>query len=181
MIMQRPQSGFGLLEVILVTALVLVAGAIVFAVFESARPSSQASTEVTKLSTLATNLKGAYGINHDYSGLSVESVIDNHQLLPDMINTTTTAKSQWGAVELTPAAINGNINRGFQIVYRDVPTNACLKFVLGAAPLFPSGIAVGTGTSINVLKTDHTVDMTLAVPACSPTDSDSVDVVFVGQ
>ena len=183
MSLPRRQSGFGLLEIILVIALVVVAASLAFVIFSSANPSAQSNTEATKLTTLASSIKGVYGINHDYSGVSNTTVIRGHMVPNDMTpaGNTTDINSLWGAVEVTPTSINGNANRGFQVVYRAVPVDACLKFVLGVAPYFPEGVAVGTGTSVSVLDTRHKVNMTIAIPACQPDGAQDVDVVFIGQ
>lgn len=174
----RRVSGFGLLEIILVIALVIVAGAITFAMFESARPSSQVSSEVSKISTLATNLKAAYGINHDYSGLTLAGAIQSLQVPQDMVASPTTAKSLWGAVDLAPTTVSGVANHGFLITLHSVPPEACLKLVQGAAPLFPDGVGVN---GVDMLKPDHTVDTAAAVAACSPADNSPLDVGFIGR
>lgn len=63
----RHRRGFGLLEVILVFALLIGAGVAVFDVFRSAQASAEATDTNERLNTLAANARATFG--HDYSPL----------------------------------------------------------------------------------------------------------------
>ena len=68
----RRDHGFGLLEVILVFAIVIGAAAVVFSVFQSAKPTSDAANEVSNYATIVGNLKTTYGIHRVYTGITPE-------------------------------------------------------------------------------------------------------------
>jgi type II secretory pathway pseudopilin PulG len=62
--------GFGLLEIILVFALIIGASAIVFTVYTSAQSSADATHEAERLEAIAASLTGSsLGIQHNYSPL----------------------------------------------------------------------------------------------------------------
>lgn len=164
--------GFGLLEVILVFALVIGAAAVVFSVFQSAKPSADASNEGSNLSTIATNIKSTYGINHNYTGLDNTSAIAAKIIPSSMASGTSTVTSQWGAV--TVAA--GTPTTEFTITYAGVPTETCAKFVTGVAGFFPDGITVG-GTT--VLDTNGKLDPAALATNCNA--AAPVDIVFTGR
>lgn len=62
-------GGFGLLEIILVFALVAIAGAITFTVYKSASASSMADDEAQRMLVLGANLSSVFGAQHDYLAL----------------------------------------------------------------------------------------------------------------
>lgn len=140
-IKKRVTKGFGLLEVILVFAIVIGAAAVVFTVFQSAKPSADASNEASNLTTLATNLKSTYGINHDFSGVSNANAILAKAVPAPMVSGTNIV-SQWGAVTVAPVAAD---KTEYTITYAGVPTDTCAKFVSGVAGFFPTAIGTTAG------------------------------------
>jgi type II secretory pathway pseudopilin PulG len=145
-IKKRNTKGFGLLEVILVFAIVIGAAAVVFTVFQSAKPSADASNEASNLSTIATNLKSTFGINHDYSGVTNTTAIAAKAIPTSMVSGTAGVQSEWGPVTLTGVAQTATTPSTYNIVYADVPSDTCAKFVTGVSGFFPN-ITVGTGTA----------------------------------
>lgn len=166
---KRASKGFGLLEVILVFAIVIGAAAVVFTVFQSAKPSADASNEASNLTTIATNLKSTYGINHDYTGLTNATAI-SAKVIPSSLTDGTNVNSQWGSVTVAP----GTPTSTFTITYAAVPTDTCAKFVSGVAGFFQD-VKVGGAT----VFTSGKPDQSLIISKCAA--SAPVDVIFTGR
>lgn len=132
--------GFGLLEVILVFAIVIGAAAVVFSIFQSAQPSADAANEASVLTTLVANTRQAYGGNY---AVIVQSDVIKAQAAPaSMVSGGTGLVSQWGTV--TVGRAGGADPHHFWVTYANVPTDVCTKLVSGVAAYFPAGIKVGT-------------------------------------
>lgn len=164
----RARAGFGLLEVILVFVLVIAAAAVTFVMFESARPSADVNTATANLSSLTSNIKGAYGIGHSYQGLSATGLIQNKLVPTAMVNGTSLQNFWSGGVLVNDSGASDRYQH-FIITYEGVPANACLKFALGAAPYF-SDVSVATSTSgpfTVVRQANGTISTSGAVSGCS--------------
>lgn len=178
---KRAAKGFGLLEVILVFAIVIGAAAVVFTVFQSAKPSADASNEGSNISTIATNLKSTFGVNHDYSGVTNAAAVQAKAVPTSMISGTATApvvQSQWGTVTLTGAAATTTTPSQFTIDYTTVPTDTCAKLVSGVQGFFDSVSVGGAPVSANGQPTTSTSIITQCAGASG---ASSVDVRFVGH
>lgn len=130
----RRLSGFGLLEVILVFAIVIGAAGVVFSVFQSAHPSAEAAAEVDDLNTLLGNLRSTWGIQHDYSPLNTNGnaqAIAAHAVPASMIQANTIVNVWGGQVEVVGAY---GENGKFVVVEHGISADACVKFVSGVAP-----------------------------------------------
>ena len=169
----RASKGFGLLEVILVFAIVIGAAAVVFTVFQSAKPSADSSNEASNLTTIATNLKSTYGINHSYTGLTKTTAIAA-KAIPASMTDGTNITSQWGAVDVKA---NTDTSK-FDITYNGVPNDACAKFVSGVAGFFPDGITIG-GASVMSTTNPTQVDNSAVITACGA--AAPVVVIFTGR
>lgn len=167
----RPRAnGFGLLEVILVFALVIAAGALVLSMFGSAQPSSEASRATTNLTVLAGDVKSLYAVGHDYSTISTQNLIDSRLVPADMVNAAGTGlQGEWAdqPVSLRPETAAPSLR--FVIVYEGVPPEACLKFIQGAAPYFEK-VDVGTsptGPGTTVYTTGTPLAQNTLVGVCN--------------
>ena len=140
-------KGFGLLEIILVIALVIAAGAVVFTVFESAQPSSEASHATEDLTVLAADIKGAYAVGHDYAAVDTAALIRNRLVPASMVNSAGTGLvGLWNGQPVTIVPETASPSPRFVIVYEGISAEACVKFIQGAAPYFED-VAVGTSAS----------------------------------
>lgn len=172
-IKQRASKGFGLLEVILVFAIVIGAAAVVFTVFQSAKPSADASNEASNLTTIATNLKSTYGINHSYAGLDITGALAAKAIPASMEvgSPPTSAVSQWGAVDVNEGADSTT----FDINYATVPSDACAKFVSGVAGFF-SDVKIA---DVSVFTDGKPVSADI-ITNCAVTDP-VVSIDFIGK
>jgi type II secretory pathway pseudopilin PulG len=160
-------KGFGLLEMILTFILVIGAGAIVFSMFSSAKPTADASNEVNNVTTLATNLQGTYGISNDYSTISSQGAIDAHAVPSTMIDGANIVNGWGGAVTLAEGANKSH----YTLTYAAVPAEACTKFVTGAAGFFNE---VGVAAAGDVRTQGGAISNALIISGCAGTGPKTV-------
>lgn len=169
----QKRRGFGLLEVILVFAIVIGAAAVVFTVFQSAKPSADASAEVEHAQLIASNVKSAFGTTTTsaYSTLSTALAIKGKTIPTSMVAADgVSANSAWGAVTVDFDGGNGTYGlcttsgHCFDIAFYGVPVDACLKFVTGLVASFPDGVKVG---NINVTPAPYKLDIPTATTQCA--------------
>jgi len=178
----KRSKGFGLLEVILVFAIVIGAAAVVFTVFQSAKPSADASNEGSNVSTIATNLKSTYGISNSYAGMTKANAI-SAKAIPSSMTDGTLITSSWGDVDVKAAGAAAGVcataGRCFDITYNAVPTDTCAKLVQGVAGFFDD-IQVGGASVLD--STTGKPSSTNIVSKCAGTSGAStVDVDFFGH
>lgn len=163
-------KGFGLLEIILVIALVIAAGAVVFTVFGSAQPSSEASHATEDLTVLAADIKSAYAVGHDYAAVNTPGLIKNKLVPASMVNGAGTGLvGLWDgqSVSIVPETASPSLR--FVIVYEGIPADACVKFIQGAAPYFED-VAVGSspgGPGTPVRTASGPIALSTLVSVCS--------------
>lgn len=173
---RHTSKGFGLLEVILVFAIVIGAAAVVFTVFQSAKPSSDAANEVSNATTIATNLSSTFGINHNYSGLGATDdgpAIAGKIIPASMVVDATHARSQWGNL-LVIADVDPTT---YELFYDAVPADACAKFVSGAAGAFNTVYVSNQPVKINGKPNPDPSINIISVCGQNPTSS----VIFMGK
>lgn len=174
----RQGRGFGLLEVILVFAIVIGAAAVVFSVFQSAKPSADVDVEVNHTTTIIGNLRSVFSPQHVYTGLNNTLAIQAKAVPNDMIdpaNPTTGIQSQWGAVTLAPSTCANLTNGRTMLTYAAVPVDACMKYASGIMPAIPNAFVFinNIGTSSNNGK----VNMGALAQACNQ-DANSIMIVL---
>lgn len=182
-------AGFGLLEVILVFAIVIGAAAVVFTVFQSSSDTSEVSEEVSRVGALVGNLQGAYGAQKDFTPLgndgwnkSTQRAIQGGLVPASMIGGTDILKSPWGQAYVggpSPGGQRGSVvqtRNDFEIYYPALPPAACMRFVPAVANLFVRQVTVN-GTFIMV---NGKLDASLLPRACNdPFGSPTVYIVFL--
>lgn len=73
---QRRSRAFGLLEVILVFAIVIGAAAVTFTIFDSSSASANAAALTDEMTLVTANLRASpYGLAHDYTNLTSDSAV----------------------------------------------------------------------------------------------------------
>lgn len=99
--------GFGLLEVILVFALVIGASALVFGVFDSASTKASANREADLLTLVKSNIASLMAGKHDYTGLTTAQAIQGKAIPVAYVNADgVTAHNTYGN-SLTVSAYGG--------------------------------------------------------------------------
>jgi type II secretory pathway pseudopilin PulG len=150
----RKNPGFGLLEVILVFAIVIGAAAVVFSVFQSAQPSAEVDAEINRTTTIIGNLRSVFSPQHVYTGLTNTLAIQAKAVPSDMIDPAhpaTGIQSQWGTVTLGPSTCASISNGCIMLTYASVPAEACMKYASGILPAIPNAYVfinnVGTSSA----------------------------------
>lgn len=152
----RLSHGFGLLEVIVVLALLIGASAIVFTVFKSAEANAETSEAVDQVQQVASNLRGlramSPGSNADGSvyllanapttaGVAIRQMV--FKGMTPVLNTSNpswpTYQGAWGgsSLILTQATMvpGGNAQNDYwALMYTNVDAASCPRFVMGVAP-----------------------------------------------
>lgn len=177
------RAGFGLLETILVFAIVIGAGTIVFSVFRAASAGSNSSEAVDQVKLVISNLQ-SLNVQYRATGQSV------YPMVP-MGNPEGAALRQQVFQGMTPAGVdhNGwpayqgvwggslvsvlpNGTRQWQVQYSNVDADSCPRFVMGVAPmadtiLMNSHISVGGNMNYGTVKTaGGTLDTTMVNTLC---------------
>lgn len=163
--MKRHHSrGFGLLEIILVFAIVIGAGAVTFEVFKSASASAQAADESDRLNAIAASITGsALGIAHNYDpmggaspGMNTTNSAIGGSFLQKYYTSTANGGStnQWGGSVLIgsfpyAASLNQAAGSLFVIQTSNVPQDVCPKLLaaLASNSQFFGVVMTSTGTS----------------------------------
>lgn len=185
----RPFSrrrGFGLLEVIVVFALVIGAAAVVFTVFTSSNGSAEAANQAESMGAVIGNIQSLYP-NHDFTGLNAVVTANPKAFFPpSMIDEAGTPHNAWGPIWLGQYYLNSH---QFDINFNNVPAESCAKFVVGLATGHPDDLKVaGSGEDDiggSVLKADGSgkLDMDQVNYWCSGehTSGPSVGVDIIGH
>jgi type II secretory pathway pseudopilin PulG len=182
----RRSRAFGLLEVILVFAIVIGAAAVTFTVFSSANGSAEAANQAEAMSAVVANIQALHP-NHDYSALTAEVTANPKAIFPaSMLDADGTPHNGWGTIWAGPYYLN---TRQFDINFNNVPAESCAKFVTALAQGHPDDLLVaGSGPDDmggSVLKTDGSgkLDMDKVNYWCSGdnTSGPTVGVDIIGH
>ena len=165
---------FGLLEVILVFAIVIGAAAVMFTVFSSSNGSAQADRVVEETNMIAANIRTSpWGMNHDYSTLP------NGQFIPGIFPASWNQSGQ--AVDPSTGQLAqvgpGFTSQQFNITLNYEPSDgaACTKMISAFAADGYDDIWVAgpgptdTGASVCATTNPCKPDMTKVTAWCSGT------------
>jgi type II secretory pathway pseudopilin PulG len=134
--------GFGLLEIILVFAVLLGAGAVIFGLFESAQTRSEAHTQAENARTAMGNMASTLGAHHDYSALPTgyfgdapTSATAASFFPKSMVQANgSTIQSPWGTVTLNNYRDSFSYglptNSQYVMVFNNVPPDVCPYFLI---------------------------------------------------
>lgn len=181
----RRRRGFGLLEVILVFALVIAAAAGTFAVFQSANASSNASTVTEQVNTVIANLRTSpWGMAHDYTTMPLDALVTARLAPPSMIQNGQ-AVTPYGPILVAPWYQNP---RQFDINFNHIPDlgGECSKVVAAFGNMGLDDILVagsGPNDTGGSVYTNGKLDMSKVAHWCSGlnTSDASVGMDLVGH
>jgi type II secretory pathway pseudopilin PulG len=181
---KRRSRAFGLLEVILVFAIVIGAATVTFTIFSSASGSAEASNQAEAMSAVIGNIQALHPI-HDFSALNAEVTTNPKAIFPaSMLSDDGTPHNAWGDIWTGPYFRNHN---QFDINFNAVPAESCAKFVTALASGHPDDLLVaGSGPDDmggSVLKPDGSLDMDQVNYWCSGenTSGPTVGVDIIGH
>lgn len=175
-------SGFTLLEILLVIGVVAVFGVVVYATLDKVNSANAAKKEVDNLSILRAGIANGYSGQSGYPGLTALVTI-NGKFAPDsMVNAAGTGliNSWGGAITVTPVKFpsSATANNAFQIVYPLVPAKSCNKFVSDVASSF-NRVTIGTTVvKDDSVATTKNLDVAALATQCAV---DGVSVTLVAR
>lgn len=181
--LKRRSRAFGLLEVILVFAIVIGAAAVTFTVFSSANGSAEAADQAEAMSAVIANIQAQHQ-NYDYSALNAEVTANPWAFFPPSMIDGNVPHNAWGPILAGPYFRN---HHQFDLNFNNVPAEACAKFVTALASGHPDDLLVaGSGPDDmggSVLKADGSLDMNQVNYWCSGenTSGPSVGVDIIGH
>lgn len=154
----RPRSsrGFGLLEVILVFAVLAGAGVVVFDQFQSAQARANAHVQAENARTAMGNLQSTLGASHNYSALptgyfgSAPPSSAAATFFPKgMLQADGSIMSPWGSVTLNnyrdSFAYGLASNSQYVMVFNNVPQDECPYFLVDLLNQANGFYSVGVG------------------------------------
>lgn len=141
------QHGFGLLDVILASVLLLGALAGIIVLFNNASLSSNVTETGRAAATMSSEIRGLYRTSSDFTGLDTQQVIDAEIAPANLIvldpggDTIQTPFGGDSTIEI--AAVSGSPE--FTITFSNLRVSACERLSVA-----PSGAAGALGTSYEV-------------------------------
>lgn len=183
--MKYRNSGFSLVELLLVLAIVAALAVAAFVVYPKVQAAREVDQEAKVVSAAAAGIKAMF-TNNDYRNVSVE-VASDAAIFPEYMKTPEgILVNRWGG-EVTVVPSNGagisvnntGVRRYFRIGYYGVPSSICPKLVGALEPYFGTvrvssvnGLSAngGHGEIVkNTLKMDEAVefDPTFVAQKCS--------------
>ena len=140
--------GFGLLEVILVFALLLGGAAVVFSGFTSANASSKATGTVDQVNVIVANLRASsFGLNHDFTNLDTATAVHAGVVPPSMIQADGAPATAYGPILIAQSLISP---RQFDINLNFIPDDGaeCAKVLAAFGQVgFDDILVAGSGPS----------------------------------
>lgn len=165
------QHGFGLLDVILASVLLLGALAGIIVLFNNASLSSNVTETGRAAATMSSEVRGLYRTSSNFDGLDTQKVIDA-EIAPANLIVPGATPSDDGTIQ-TPfggdSAIEIEAVTGepeFTMTFSDLRASACER--LSVAPSNAAG-ALGTSYEVTTIAADVSADP-LPAPDCSGED-----------
>lgn len=128
--LKKRQSGFTLVELGIVVAIVAIIIGIALVVVPSILASTRANAEISELPTVVTKIKRSYANQPDFSLVS-QATIAGLKVFPDSQVSGTNITNRWGGpVTVAPATLVTD-NDAVAITTTQVPTAECLQIGQG--------------------------------------------------
>lgn len=173
---KRRSRAFGLLEVILVFAIVIGAAAVTFTVFSFANGASGASNTADQLNLMAANMRSSpFGLAHNYTGLSTTSAVQA-QIIPPGLIVNGVPTTAYGPIQVAPWYQSSN---QFDININGVPQEGaeCTKLLTALGNAGYDDVIVGdsspTFTQGKSIMPNGKLDMTQVTYWCSGANTPS--------
>lgn len=179
------KKGFGLLEVILVFAIVIGAAAVTFTVFSSSNASAEAANQTEAMNVVVANIRALHP-NHDYSDLYDTAQANPEAYFPtSMIGADGVPHTPWSPILVGPYYKN---SRQFDVNQNFVPNDgaACAKYISAMGTVGFDEILVGGSSPTDLggsVLTNGKLDMDKVNHWCSGdnTSDQTVGMDLIGH
>lgn len=177
------QSGFSLIELLLVLAIIAALAVAAFIIYPRVQSGRNATYENQVLSSAQAGVKALFTTNN-YANLSA-TVAGQAEIFPNAMKMSDgTIQNQWGGVvavgPTTAAGATSSVvpARYFSFVYPNVPTDVCIRLAGAAVSNYgtvrvdaANGGAIGSGTVVQDLysSTQVALDEAAIATACQGT------------
>ena len=178
---KKGSKGFTLVEILLVVGFISLAGIGIYTVYAKVQQSNAALTEGKNLSTIRAGVKNLFGSSSNYANVA-NSVLNDARVTPDSMRAVPYVagdnninNSFGGVVKVTPVALGGGVNNGFDVDFPKVPGGVCANLVTGSGTAWDQ-ITVNAV----VVKTFGTGTLNVALLAtnCAADVGNGVDIKF---
>lgn len=161
---RNQQSGFSLVEILLVLGIIAILAIAAFIIFPQVQDSNRANTAQSNLISMSAGIKNLYGATRNYATLTTE-VANQAGIVPASMNggdkTATAITSSWSApVAIGPGTVVAGVAQTFTITFQAMPGTICAKLVPGMLQNFKAIYVPASAT------TPLTGDPATAVAAC---------------
>jgi prepilin-type N-terminal cleavage/methylation domain-containing protein len=123
------QAGFSLVEILLVLGIIALLAISAFVIYPQVRDASNANREAQNLTTIISGIRNLFGNTSTYQGLTT-SLVNQAGIFPKTMNsgilTTTQPIEHTGRGLVEISSWDADMRR-FSIMYRDVPSQLCVK------------------------------------------------------
>jgi prepilin-type N-terminal cleavage/methylation domain-containing protein len=123
------KRGMTLMELAMVLAVIAIVVATVMLYYTSANTSRLTTQALGQLAQVQTIVRSLYGGQSSFSGVANDDLIDSKSLPQSMISGATIRHAFNAPITVTPASAGGGANSGFQVVFDDVPQEACVAML----------------------------------------------------
>ena len=161
------QRGFGIIEIMIVLAIVgaIIGG--VLAMGGNLTAGSEVNTAVAQHNALYTGIQKMYYEEPAYTGVTVAGVLTSETAVPAKMRSTdnTTIKHIWSQTQDDVSIVASNEGQSFDITYANIPL--CVEFVNGvrstAQAVFVGGSEVFTTSEITTACSEEASDGLVSV------------------
>lgn len=168
---RRRQSGFTLVELIIV---ILIGGLILAGVaagVSKAMSGQRANAEIAEIQNVSTSIKKIYSNKSSYSGITLTGLINMNAFPPERVSGGA-VYNRWGGAVTVVAAGTGNVN--FTLTYPSVPTSECLDIIPQLESVVDSVTVAGT----SVKASGAALDVSALGTQCNSSATVSIAYTF---
>jgi hypothetical protein len=167
---------FTLVEFLLTVAVAIGIAAVVYRQYSIAEADSRTVKETSSAGDISSAILRTYSGAANFGSLSTSSAINDGLVPKEMIMSDRSGiNNRWGGtITLSGVTVSGDPNRGFSLVYTNVPSDACMKFVRIVAQGGQYDTAIVNSTQV---LTSRVLDDAAATTACSGNAS-TIDIRY---
>jgi type II secretory pathway pseudopilin PulG len=174
----RKQSGYSIMEITVVLAIMLFLAAIVFGGVSKLRENSQTNAAQAGIAQIQAGINNLYAGKPVFTGLTQLVLLNGAQVPANMIGAANTIINPWkGIITVAPAALGGIADSGYSITYPSVPQGPCSSLVSNAGVNFE--VITVNGTNVKAFG-NPAINVATVTTACQAGGTANA-LVFTGK